>query len=388
MQVARHRTRNAPTRLQTPHPSTCALAYRSVQKFCDRKFDTWHWTDIQRGVKGTPYSTYDVRVRAVQAVIESGLSVPGVAKAYGTHRATLYRWLARYELEGGPAGLVRRPVSGRPRRLATRDPEDFLSIVLRPASDFGYETDFWTCRRLLQVVQSECNEQVSRWTLWRRLREAGLTYQKPERRYLEVDERARRKWVRNELPQIRETVEKYRAILYFEDEANISLTAFLGKTWAPRGQTPVRRVSGRRGGISAMSAISITKRGRLLFTLHDHRINSDDVIHFLKQMLRHHPGRHLVVVMDQARPHTSVKTKAFIASRERLHVFYLPPYSPDWNPDESVWHHLKKQELRDHKARTKEEMQSLAQDKLSQMSRNSRQLRGIFFRCCVAELLH
>jgi len=56
-----------------------------------------------------------------------------------------------------------------------------------------------------------------------------------------------------------------------------------------------------------------------------------------------------------------------------------------WNPDEKVWNHLKHQELKSHQAKTKEELKSLAQDKLENMSLNPSLPRGIFFRCCVAE---
>ena len=331
------------------------------------------------------YSTYDIRVRAVRACL-SGMPVANVAKAYQTHRSTVHRWVVRYENENSEKGLFRKPVSGRPRKLESLDELGLSSIVLKPASDFGYETDFWTCGRLLQVIRKEYEIEISKWTIWRRLREAGLTYQKPERKYFEADEAKRQKWIEEELPHIIEIVKQYRAILYFEDESNISMTALLGKTWAPRGKTPVQRVTGNRGGISAMSAIS--KRGDLIFTLLEKRIASDEIIHFLKQILQHHKRRHIVVVMDQARPHTSKKTKAFIESQKRLHVFYLPPYSPDWNPDEKVWNHLKHEELKGHQAKTKEEMRELVQQKLTKMSKNPRQLRGIFFRCCVAELLH
>jgi transposase len=215
------------------------------------------------------------------------------------------------------------------------------------------------------------------------LREAGLTYQKPEREYYEIDERARQKWRRYEVPKIRKCVEKYRAILYFQDESNVSLTAFLGKTWAPRGQTPTARVTGKRGGVAAMSAIS--KPGHLLFRLLEKRIASDEVIEFLSQMLQHHPRRHLVVVMDQARPHTSKKTKEFIERQSRLHVFYLPSYSPDWNPDEKVWNHLKHHELKSHQAKTKEELKRLTLQKLQSMAKRPELLRGLYFRSCVSD---
>jgi transposase len=328
------------------------------------------------------YSTFEMRCRAV-AALGCGLPVGEVADAYGVDRTTLFRWQQRFAAQG-QIGLERRPGSGRPRTLKELNERQLRSIVLQPASAFGYETDLWTVGRLHQVVQVRYQVDVSRDTLWRRLREAGLTYQKPEREYYQVDEQARRRWLQYEVPRIRRTVEKYRALLYFQDESNVSLTAFLGKTWAPCGQTPKARVTGQRGGVAAMSAIS--RRGHLLFRLLEQRIASAEVVDFLRQMLNHHPRRHLVVVMDQAPPHVSKHTTAYIARQARLHVFYLPKYSPDWNPDEKVWNHLKHQELKSHQAKTKAELKHLTHKKLTHMANDPSLIRGIFFRCCVADL--
>ena len=330
------------------------------------------------------YSTYDLRVRAVRAVVEEQLSVSMVAQAYGIDRTTVHRWLARYETSGS-IGLARLPGSGRVRKLMELDVDALREIVLAPASEYGYETDFWTTRRLIQVIGSEFGVTLSKQTVMRRLHEAGLSYQKPEREYFELSEDERREWVRREVPRIRAAVRKHHAILYFQDEANVSLTALLAKTWAPRGRTPKQPVTGKRGGVAAMSAI--TSRGQLIFRLHEKRIASPEVIDFLSQMLRHHPRRHLVVVMDQAPPHVSKATTAFVNSQRRLHVFHLPKYSPDWNPDEKVWNHLKHQELKGHQARTKAELTHLTKEKLTTMLTDPELLRGIFFRCCVAEML-
>ena len=225
------------------------------------------------------YSTFDVRLRAVRAVLR-GMPLGEVARAFGTDRSTIFRWVTRHR-QAGENGLYRKPGS-------------------------------------------------------------------------------------------------------FQDEANVSLTAVLGKTWAPRGCPLTVPVTGNRGGVSAQSAIN--PRGRLLFALYDKRIASAEVIHFLDQMLRHHKNRHLVVVMDQAPPHVSKKTRRYIESQKRLHVFYLPKYSPDWNPDEKVWNHLKNQELKAHRARTKAELRDLTEHRLEKMSRDPRLLQGLFFRCCVADL--
>ena len=227
---------------------------------------------------------------------------------------------------------------------------------------------------------------VSQPTMWRMLRDGDLTYQKPERQYLEANEGKRKAWIPETIPKIQQAVKKHRAILYCEDESNLSLTSVLGKTWAPKGQTPKPSVTGKRGGVAAMSAIR--PRGSLLFTLHEKRMASAEIIHFLEQLLKHHPRRHLVVVMDQAPPHTSKKTQAFVARQKRLHVFHLPPYSPDFNPDEQVWNHLKHQELKSHQATTKKQLKGLARRRLTRRANKPSLLRGIFFRCCVAYILN
>lgn len=326
----------------------------------------------------------DVRHRAALAVLE-GMPAVDVASAFGVNRKTVSRWVARLESEG-ISGLDRKTGSGRPRKLEELTEDELYDIVLRGALAFGYESDLWTVARLRRVIAEEFEIDLSKNTVWRRLRDAGLTYQKPEREYYEIDETTRKKWLQYEVPKIRRTVRKHRAILYFQDESNISLTAFLGKTWAPRGQTPKAKVTGKRAGVSATSAIS--RGGHLLFRLLDKRIASQEVIEFLEQMLRHHPRRHLVVVMDQAPPHTSKKTRSWVDSQRRLHTFHLPKYSPDWNPDEKVWNHLKHNELASHQAKTKDELKQLTRKKLQSMAKRPTLMRGLFFRCCVAELFN
>ena len=333
--------------------------------------------------EGTHFAA-EVRERAALAVV-GGMMITDVSAAYGVDRKTVSRWVAKFRNDGSEA-LSRKAGSGRPRKLEELTEDEIRGIVLQGAIAFGFETDLWTVSRLRRVIRDEFRIQLSKNTIWRRLRVAGLTYQKPEREYYEIDEETRKKWLRYEVPKIRRAVEKHRAILYFQDESNISLTAFLARTWAPCGQTPKANVTGRRAGVAATSAIS--RRGQLLFRLLDKRIASKEVIEFLDQMLRHHHRRHLVVVMDQAPPHTSKKTKAWIDSQSRLHVFHLPKYSPDWNPDEKVWNHLKHQELASHQAKTKEELKHLARRKLQSMARRPELMRGIFFRCCVAGLFN
>jgi len=153
---------------------------------------------------------------------------------------------------------VRRPVPGRPRKLRELDEGTLRRIVLAPASEYGFETDLWTTRRLREVLRRELGVSVSKQTMLRRLREAGFTYQKAQRRCVEASEE-RQEWPRRTVPEIKRTVRKKRAILYFEDEASVSLTAVLGKGWPECGRPPQQRCTGKRGSLSAMSALTRTR---------------------------------------------------------------------------------------------------------------------------------
>ena len=216
--------------------------------------------------------------------------------------------------------------------------------------------------------------------VFRTLQRYEYAYKTPQRQYYETNVAAQKRWLQDVVPVINKLVKNKRAILYFMDESNLSLSPTLAKTWAPIGKKIVQKVTGNRGSVAAISAIS--KGGYLLFNLFDggKRFKSGDIIKWLVQMLAFHPRRHLVVVMDQATCHVSKMVKAFVASQKRLNVFYLPSRSPELNPDENVWAHLKGHQLKSHKAKTTGELKKLARTKLRSTARDRKKVRGIFKR--------
>ena len=321
-----------------------------------------------------------MRTRAVAARIR-GHSVLEISRMFGVHRGTVHRWIDRYKQE---QSLARRPGSGRPGALSDADAKWLLRAIMKPASKYGFETDFWTSSRILQVALKGRGIRMSRSTICKMLRDADFSYKKPELRYYQASDAARHDWLTEVVPEIQRIVGEKRAILYFEDEATVRLSGVLARTWGPRGQRTIQRMTGNRASVPVMSALS--PKGSLLFRIWDRRICSDQVVEFLEQLLKHHPRRHVVVVMDRARPHTSAKTAAFIKSQRRLHVFYLPAYSPDMNPDEQVWNYRKNELLKGHQAMNEAELRELSRRELLKMGKSTNLLKGLFKRCCVADL--
>lgn len=309
-----------------------------------------------------------------------GTNINDIVKVWNIDKSSVYKWVKKVE-RGETLERKKSPGSGRLSSINEKNQKRILRILKKPASKFGFETDLWTTARIQSVCKKELNLKVSRMCIWRFLINFRQSFKKVQKQYYETDFKEQEKWKRSTKRKIMNAVKKYKAILYFEDEANVSLTPVMGKSWGAVGEKVVHKVTGNKGSVSAISAIN--KDGRLVFNVYDggKRFNSDDIIKFLKRMLKHHKRRHLVIVMDRATCHTSKKTKEFIKSQKRLHVFYLPPRSPELNPDEQVWAHLKNHELKSHQETTTKGLKKLTSKKLKSLSRNKSKVRGIFKRC-------
>lgn len=326
------------------------------------------------------YSTKQIRENGIDAYLK-GEKVTNIARTLSVGRSTVYEWISTFKTTKS-ADRKSDPGSGRPNILTSKEICKIVKIIKNPASRFGFDTDIWNIRRIIIAVKKEMKLSITKTTMHRILCDKDQSYKKAEARYYESDKKIQEKWLKKTIPEIKRCVKKHNAILYFEDEAHVSLASVVGKTWGPIGQKTIIKTTGNRGGISAISAI--TKSGFLIFNLYTKTITSLEVVSFLKQMLNYHPRRHLVVVMDQARPHVSKKTKDFIASKHRLHVYYLPPRSPEFNPDEKVWNHLKNEDLKSHRAKNINELKVLTRSKLKKLSESPSMLRGIFHRCDIS----
>jgi transposase len=135
-----------------------------------------------------------------------------------------------------------------------------------------------------------------------------------------------------------------RTIL-FVDESGFYPLPFVTRTYAPCGQTPVLRAPLTHDHLSAISAI--TPDGRLFTRVQDEAFRGPAIVAFLRQLLRQIRGT-LLVVWDGAPIHRAKVVKDFLAAgaAARLQLAQLPPYAPELNPDEGVWNHLKRSELK------------------------------------------
>jgi transposase len=311
---------------------------------------------------------------------KSGTSIAQLVTISGYHRNSITRWIKASKKDPDFV-KPRKSGSGRPASFSGKTGRKLLQIISKPASKFGFETDLWTTGRIQKVCEDELDLTTSKMSIFRLLKKYDQSYKKPEKRYYEASEEKQGDWVENVLPRIIQIQKKKRAIMYFEDESCVQLSPVLGKTWGPIGKTTIQKVTGNRGSVSAISAVS--KSGNLFFNIHDSgkRFNAEDIIAFLSALMTEHHRRHLIVIMDRAPCHTARKVQDFVLSKSKLDVFYLPARSPEFNPAEKIWHHLKHHELKSHKAKTTDDLKILTRNKMKNMAKNTTKIANIFKRC-------
>ncbi len=315
------------------------------------------------------------RFRAVK-LRKKGWKVKDIAEAFGVHESSVSRWFTKSNRQGVKS-LKRTKAKGKEPKLTSEDKTEILSWLKKSAMEFGFETPLWDGKRVKQLIKKKLHKTLHYSNVWEWLRKWNLTSQKPERRATQRDEQAVKRWLKEEWPKIKEHRRRWQAMLYFLDESGVALTAVMGKTWAPKGQTPVVKTTGKRGGLCVTSAIS--PAGRMAFRIENERVNAEMHIEFLIQLIAQHPNRKIIVIEDNASPHIAGAVKSFVASQpKKIAIYYLPSYSPELNPDEHVWGYLKARKLKDHQAQTTKELRPLVKRKMHSIQKQKSIIKSFF----------
>ena len=160
----------------------------------------------------------------------------------------------------------------------------------------------------------------------------------------------------------------------FQDEARFGRISDPKNCWAKNGIRPEVKVQTVREYVYVFGAIS-PKDG-----CHDSLIlpyaNTDAMSIFLEEVSRRHADERIIMFMDQAGWH---KSKSLIIP-ENIELAYLPPYSPELNPQEQVWDELREKFFGNKLFKTLEAVMDAAAKGLQAMERSPERLKNLAHR--------
>lgn len=283
-----------------------------------------------------------IRIRAVKRV-EAGESPEVVIKALGFTRSLIYEWLAKYR-EGGFDALRSRKAPGKPPKLNGKQIQKIYRLVVGvDPRQLKFEFALWTRSMVCELILREFKVKMSDVSAGRLLKKLGLSPQRPIHRAIQRDDLSVYKWMAEDFPAIRQLAKKENAEIFFGDESSVRSDYHSGTTWAPIGKTPVVKTTATRHKVNLISAIS--PRGTMRFMATEGSVTASVFIDFLKRLI-YKANRPVFLVLDNHSVHRSKEVREFVKSTAgKLRLFFLPPYSPELNPDEHVWNYLKNHKI-------------------------------------------
>jgi transposase len=283
-----------------------------------------------------------LRRRAVRAVLD-GMTQAEAARVFGVHHNAVNRWIKRYR-RGGWAGLSeqrrgRRP--GEQAALSQHQQQELMALVRESTPDqLGLPGFLWTRDAVAELITQRYGMWLARTTVGGYLRGWGFSPQRPQRRALEQNPAAVARWLAEEFPAIRAQAKREGGLVLWLDEMGVRSDAATGRSWAPVGQTPVVKGTGKRFRVNMISAIS--NAGMLRFRLFVGSFSGRVFIEFLGRLLRDCGGRKVHLIVDGHPVHRAKLVSAWVGRHaDRIELHFLPGYSPELNPVELLNHDVK-----------------------------------------------
>src|SRR3954462_5214152 len=328
--------------------------------------------------KLTPATQAELRRIAV-AMVRAGKTRIEAGATVGVNRRFVGRWVkaaaqrGEAALAGGRRG--RRP--GEQKALSAAQEEGLRYLIARGCPDqYGLSFALWTRQAVRALIARESGVWLSLSVVGDYLRGWGFTAQRPARRATERRDEAVRAWLESTYPAIARKAKAQGCEIHWADETGLSSPANYGRSFAPRGHTPVIQRPAKRFSQSMIS--SLTNQGKLRFMIYEGALNTTIFLNFLHRLVRE-AARKLFVIVDNLPVHRAHRVTAWVQDNaDRIELFYLPPYAPEHNPDEFLNNDLKQAMARRRTPRDRIALKSSLTSYMRSLQRCPAKVRAFF----------
>ncbi len=269
---------------------------------------------------------------------DKGMKNSEVAQIVGVNPGTVSIWRSRY-LKDGKRGIEigqrGRKIGDKKRLTSDQEKKIITKLIDTTPQQLKFKFALWTREAVQTLIKYEIDIDMPISTVGYYLAKWKFTSKKPIKRAYERKDNATKAWLEEIYPKIKKEAKKDNADIWWADETACQNLANNLKGYAPIGthNKPVLEHTAKKFKINMISAI--TNTGKSMFSLYDESIKIDSFIEFCKKVIDSNNGKKVFLIVDNLRVHHAKLVKVWEEeNKDKIKLFYLPAYSPDYNPDE------------------------------------------------------
>lgn len=257
--------------------------------------------------------------------------VAEICECSNGHVSTTWK---KYSKDGVSA--VKAVKMGRPKNSGYLTPEQQKQIrkmiVDKCPEQLKLKGFLWNRQSVCDLVYRLFKVTITVQGMSKYLKKWGFTPQRPTKRHYKQNPVEIQKWLDEKYPAIKSRANEEDAEIMWCDETGCQNESNYVKGWAPKAQTPILPISTEKLRINMISAIS--NKGKLRFMFYEDSMNATIFITFLERLIKG-ADRKIFLIVDNLKAHHAVLVKEWLEKhKSKIEIFYLPPYAPEYNPDE------------------------------------------------------
>lgn len=334
--------------------------------------------DKEDGRKLSPEAQYERRKQVIR-LHRRNINRRQIGKMTGMCYTSVCRIIDTY-VQGGATALapkVRGRSVGAFRKLSDEQAQAIQQIICEKRPEqLRMRFALWSRQAVKQLIKSQFDIDLPIRTMGEYLKRWGFTPQKPILRTYERCPAKVKCWLDEAYPAIALRAKAEGAEIHWGDESALSNTDVRGRSFAPKGKTPIALHPAKREHLSMISTVS--NQGTMRWMIIDGSFNSERLIEFMRLLVKD-AGKKVFLVLDNLRAHHSKAVKAWLAeNKSTIEVFYLPAYSPDLNPDERLNADIKHYVGTRVPVRSKEKLRTTTSYRLRELQKQPDRIKSYF----------
>jgi len=234
----------------------------------------------------------------------------------------------------------------------------------------------WDRSGVAKLIEQRYKIKLTVQAVGKYLKKWGFTPQRPVKSNYRQKPEAVKRWLEDEYPAIKEKAKEEGAEIAWGDETGVQNECNYVKGYAPKGKTPVMPFGDEKLRVNMISAI--TNQGKLRYMFYRDTMTQQRFIEFMNRLVKG-TDKKIFFIVDNLKVHHGKLVKEWLSKHSRqIEVFYLPAYSPEYNPDEYLNGNLKREIAKKGCSKTTDALQSKARSAMKKIQADKNHVANFF----------